>query len=41
MTEFSVTAGLVPAIHLCKTRRKDVDAQDVWREDALRAYARA
>jgi hypothetical protein len=21
-------AGLVPAIHVCKTRRKDVDARD-------------
>jgi hypothetical protein len=34
-------AGLVPAIHVCKTRREDVDARHVEREAALRAFARA
>jgi hypothetical protein len=34
-------AGLVPAIHVCFEREKDVDARDIWREDALRANARA
>jgi hypothetical protein len=32
-------AGLVPAIHVCF--EKGVDARDIWREDALRANARA
>jgi hypothetical protein len=26
---YFVMAGLVPAIHVCKNRRKDVDARDV------------
>jgi hypothetical protein len=35
-------AGLVPAIHVfISTRTKDVDARDIQREDALRAFARA
>jgi hypothetical protein len=35
-------AGLVPAIHvLMFVRKKDVDARHIWREDALRAFARA
>jgi hypothetical protein len=34
-------AGLVPAIHvLLHKRKKDVDARDIQREDALRASAR-
>jgi hypothetical protein len=33
-------AGLVPAIHVFYTLI-DVDARDVWRKDALRAFARA
>jgi hypothetical protein len=37
----SVMAGLVvPAIHTFLPA-KDVDARDIWREDALRAFARA
>jgi hypothetical protein len=37
-----VMPGLVPAIHVYKTSaQQDVDARDVWREDALRAFARA
>jgi hypothetical protein len=39
---FPVVAGLVPAIHVVLQRRfKDVDARDVQREDALRAFTRA
>jgi hypothetical protein len=36
-------AGLVPAIYvlLVSDAMKDVDARDIWREDALRAFARA
>jgi hypothetical protein len=34
-------AGLVPAIHVLADETKDVDARDVYREDALRAFARA
>jgi hypothetical protein len=34
-------AGLDPAIHAWATSKKDVDARVVWREDALRAFARA
>jgi hypothetical protein len=35
-------AGLVPAIHVfASTKKEDVDARDIWREDALRALARA
>jgi hypothetical protein len=31
-----VMAGLVPAIHVFATKRKqNVDARDIWREDAL------
>jgi hypothetical protein len=35
-------AGLVPAIHVFTLRPKqqDVDHRDIWREDALRAFAR-
>jgi hypothetical protein len=38
-----VMAGLVPAIHVLRRcpSRKNVDARDIWREDALRASARA
>jgi hypothetical protein len=37
-----VMAGLDPAIHVFGSNEKqDVDARDVWREDALRASARA
>ncbi len=38
---FYVKAGLVPAIHVFHKSAKDVDARDVWWEDALRAFARA
>ena len=35
-------AGLDPAIHVFwHSKKKGVDALDVWREDALRAFARA
>jgi hypothetical protein len=35
-------AGLDPAIHVFFSfRRKKVDARHIWREDALRAFARA
>jgi hypothetical protein len=35
-------AGLVPAIHVFSMNgKKDVDARDVLREDALCAFARA
>jgi hypothetical protein len=34
-------AGLVPANPVFGYFRKDVDARDIWREDALRAFARA
>jgi hypothetical protein len=35
-------AGLVPAIHVFSTLCcQDVDARDIEREDALRAFARA
>jgi hypothetical protein len=37
-----VVAGLVPAIHvLLFELSKVVDAWAIWREDALRAFARA
>jgi hypothetical protein len=34
-------AGLVPAIHGMPQTQKDEDARVIWREEALRAYARA
>jgi hypothetical protein len=35
-------AGLDPAIHaLLPAQKEDVDARVTWREDALRAFARA
>jgi hypothetical protein len=37
-------AGLDPAIHVLLlewSTKNDVDARDIWREDALRAFARA
>jgi hypothetical protein len=35
-------AGLVPAIHvLALPKGKNVDARDIQREDALRAFTRA
>jgi hypothetical protein len=35
-------AGLVPAIHVFSAAAsQDVDARDIQREDALRAFARA
>jgi hypothetical protein len=36
-------AGLDPAIHVfdCSNKEKDVDAQVILRESALRAFARA
>jgi hypothetical protein len=34
-------AGLVPAIHVLTPPQEDVDARDIKREDALRAFARA
>ncbi len=37
-----VMAGPVPAIHVVAvSSKKDVDARDIQREDALRAFARA
>jgi hypothetical protein len=33
--------GFVPAIHVLLEPTEDVDARDVWRKDALRAFARA
>jgi hypothetical protein len=37
-----VMAGLVPAIHVFRaTLKQGVDARIIWREDALRAFARA
>jgi hypothetical protein len=38
-TAFSVMAGLVPAIHVFADGGKSVDARDIQREDALRAFA--
>jgi len=33
--------GLAPGIHvLLFASNKDVDGRDIWREDALRAFAR-
>jgi len=33
--------GLAPGIHvLTYGNKKDVDGRDIWREDALRAFAR-
>jgi hypothetical protein len=33
--------GLVPGIHVLKfAEKEDVDGREVWREDALRAFAR-
>jgi hypothetical protein len=40
-SSFFVMAGLVPAIHVLILARKVVDARDIWRGDALRAFARA
>jgi hypothetical protein len=38
----AVIAGLDPAIHLLhKTLTKMMDTRVIWREDALRAFARA
>jgi hypothetical protein len=38
----SVMAGLVPAIHVLPGAGEEgVDARDVWREDALGAFAQA
>jgi hypothetical protein len=34
-------ARLDPAIHVFLGGSEDVDARDIWREDALRASARA
>jgi len=34
-------AGLDPAIHALLRTNKNVDARDIQREDALRAFARA
>jgi hypothetical protein len=34
-------AVFVAAIHVFLFQRKDVDARDILREDALRAFARA
>jgi hypothetical protein len=35
-------AGLVPAIHVFLLERsQEVDARHIWRQDALRAFARA
>ena len=35
-------AGLVPAIHVFRAKlEQGVDARIIWREDALRAFARA
>jgi hypothetical protein len=36
-----VMAGLVPAIHVFFTvnDKKDVDARDIWREDALSRFS--
>jgi hypothetical protein len=34
-------AGLDPAIHVLAKSKKGVDARVIWREDALRAFARA
>jgi hypothetical protein len=35
-------AGLDPAIHVfAHIIKKGVDARDIWREDALRAFGRA
>jgi hypothetical protein len=32
--------GLVPGIHVLFREKEDVDGRDIWREDALRAFAR-
>jgi hypothetical protein len=37
-----VVPGLVPGIHVftCRLYSEDVDGRGIWREDALRAFAR-